>query len=38
MYLNEGSMSTKRQDILDTATRLFSQYGYQSVGIDRIIA
>jgi len=30
-------MSAKRQDVLDTATRLFSQFGYQAVGIDRII-
>ncbi|WP_232457870.1 TetR/AcrR family transcriptional regulator [Burkholderia ubonensis] len=32
------NMNTKRQDVVDTATRLFAQYGYQAVGIDRIIA
>ncbi|KVN28018.1 TetR/AcrR family transcriptional regulator [Burkholderia stagnalis] len=31
-------MSTKRQDVVDTATRLFAQFGYHAVGIDRIIA
>lgn len=30
--------SKKRQDIVDTAMRLFNQYGYVSVGVDRIIA
>ncbi|TCW77879.1 TetR/AcrR family transcriptional regulator [Burkholderia sp. SRS-46] len=30
-------MSVKRQDVLDTATRLFARFGYQAVGIDRII-
>mgnify|MGYP002712925854 CR=1 FL=1 len=30
--------SQKRQDIIDTALRLFNQYGYVSVGVDRIIA
>ncbi|WP_174940345.1 TetR/AcrR family transcriptional regulator [Burkholderia lata] len=29
--------SSKRQAIVDTATRLFTQYGYHAVGIDRII-
>jgi len=31
-------MQMKRQDILETALRLFECEGYQSVGIDRIIA
>ncbi len=31
-------MSEKRQNIVDTAMRLFAQFGYQAVGIDRIIA
>lgn len=30
-------MTTKRQDILLTAVDLFSRYGYQAVGIDRVI-
>ena len=30
--------SSKYQDLVDTATRLFAQYGYTAVGIDRIIA
>ncbi|WP_231636424.1 MULTISPECIES: TetR/AcrR family transcriptional regulator [Burkholderia] len=30
-------MSTKRQDIIDTATRLFAEHGYHAVGTDRII-
>jgi AcrR family transcriptional regulator len=30
-------MSTKKQDIVDTATRLFAKEGYHAVGIDRII-
>jgi AcrR family transcriptional regulator len=29
--------STKKQDIVDTATRLFAKDGYHAVGIDRII-
>lgn len=32
------NMSSKRQAVVDTATRLFAQFGYQAVGIDRIIA
>ncbi|VWD27110.1 TetR family regulatory protein [Burkholderia aenigmatica] len=31
-------MSAKRQAVVDTATRLFSAFGYQAVGVDRIIA
>lgn len=31
-------MSAKKQAILTTATRLFNQYGYNNVGIDRIIS
>lgn len=31
-------MSDKRQTILDTATRLFHDFGYRAVGIDRVIA
>ncbi|CAE6863402.1 hypothetical protein R75461_08109 [Paraburkholderia nemoris] len=31
-------MSTKRQDIVDAATRLFARDGYHAVGIDRIIS
>ncbi|CAE6854910.1 hypothetical protein R75461_07660 [Paraburkholderia nemoris] len=31
-------MSTKRQDIVNTATRLFARDGYHAVGIDRIIS
>lgn len=27
---------TKRDDILATATRLFEEYGYQAIGVDRI--
>jgi len=27
---------TKRDDILATATRLFGEYGYQAIGVDRI--
>ncbi len=30
-------MSTKKQSIVDTATRLFAENGYHAVGIDRII-
>ena len=30
--------SSKYQDLVDTATRLFAQYVYTAVGIDRIIA
>ncbi|MGN4152741.1 TetR/AcrR family transcriptional regulator [Burkholderia gladioli] len=30
-------MSTKKQSIVDTATRLFAKNGYHAVGIDRII-
>jgi AcrR family transcriptional regulator len=30
-------MSEKRNALLDTATRLFSQFGFHAVGIDRII-
>lgn len=30
--------SAKKQAIVDTATRLFNQYGYNNVGVDRIIA
>jgi AcrR family transcriptional regulator len=30
-------MSTKKQNIVDTATRLFAENGYHAVGIDRII-
>lgn len=29
--------STKREDILSSATKLFSQYGYNAVGVDSII-
>lgn len=29
--------SAKRQAILETATQLFNQYGYNNVGVDRII-
>jgi AcrR family transcriptional regulator len=32
------SPSSKKIDLITTATRLFSQYGYHAVGIDRIIA
>lgn len=31
-------MKSKQEDILDTATSLFSEFGYHAVGIDRIIA
>jgi AcrR family transcriptional regulator len=31
-------LSSKYQDLLDTATRLFAENGYTAVGIDRIIA
>ena len=31
-------MKEKRQILIDTATRLFSQDGYHAVGIDRILA
>ncbi|MCG1039814.1 transcriptional regulator, TetR family [Burkholderia sp. b14] len=31
-------MREKRQILLDTAARLFAQYGFHAVGIDRIIA
>lgn len=31
-------MSAKKQAVVDTATRLFSQFGYQTVGVDRIIS
>jgi AcrR family transcriptional regulator len=31
-------MSEKKKALVDTATRLFAQYGYHAVGIDRIIA
>ncbi|MBC7750306.1 MAG: TetR/AcrR family transcriptional regulator [Candidatus Saccharibacteria bacterium] len=30
--------TSKQEDILDTATSLFSEFGYHAVGIDRIIA
>jgi AcrR family transcriptional regulator len=30
-------VGTKKQDLIDTATDLFNKYGYQAVGIDRII-
>ena len=30
--------NTKRDTILETALRLFSQYGYGNVGIERIIS
>lgn len=36
--MSENKPSKKRQDIVDTALRLFNQYGYVSVGVDRIIA
>lgn len=29
--------SAKRQAIIETATRLFNQYGYNNIGVDRII-
>lgn len=32
------AMTSKKDTILETATRLFSTYGYHSVGIDRIIS
>lgn len=32
------SKKSKQEDILDTATSLFSEFGYHAVGIDRIIA
>lgn len=31
-------MSEKKKALVETATRLFAQYGYHAVGIDRIIA
>jgi AcrR family transcriptional regulator len=31
-------MSEKKKVLIDTATRLFSQFGFHAVGIDRIIA
>ncbi|MGN6318652.1 TetR/AcrR family transcriptional regulator [Trinickia sp.] len=31
-------MSEKKKALIDTATRLFSQFGFHAVGIDRIIA
>jgi AcrR family transcriptional regulator len=31
-------MSEKRKALIETASRLFAQYGYHAVGIDRIIA
>lgn len=31
-------MSEKKKALVDTATRLFSQFGFHAVGIDRIIA
>src|SRR5260221_8463306 len=35
---DDNEMSEKREVLLDTATRLFAQYGFHAVGIDRIIA
>ncbi len=32
------SIRSKQEDILETATSLFSEFGYHAVGIDRIIA
>lgn len=36
--MNTPKTSQKRQDIIDTALKLFNQYGYVSVGVDKIIA
>lgn len=36
--MNNPKTSQKRQDIIDTALKLFNQYGYVSVGVDKIIA
>lgn len=33
----KGRMSAKRDSIITTAMRLFNQYGFTNIGIDRII-
>ncbi|MBB3175415.1 AcrR family transcriptional regulator [Endobacter medicaginis] len=38
MATHPAQRPDKRQQLLDTATRLFAEHGYQAVGVDRILA